>query len=153
MITTDKIKELRNKTGMSVMQCKKALEKAGGDLDKAIGALREQGRVIATKKAQRDLNSGVVQAYIHAEGAIGAMIELLCETDFVAKNDEFKRLAYDIAMQVAATDDNIVEGGAEKLLEQPYIKDPDRTVGDLVQEAVQKFGERTEIGEIAKFAI
>lgn len=103
MITTEQIKELRNKTGVSIMQCKKALEDAEGDMEKALVLLKKKGAEIADKKGDRTLGAGVVQTYIHTSGTIGAMVELLCETDFVAKNEEFKALAYDIAMQVAAT--------------------------------------------------
>lgn len=103
MITTEQIKELRDKTGVSIMQCKKALEDAGGDFEQALVLLKKKGAEIAEKKGDRDLGAGVVQAYIHTSGEIGAMVELWCETDFVAKNEEFKALAYDIAMQVAAT--------------------------------------------------
>jgi len=152
-ISTEDIKSLRDRTGVSVMQCKKALEEAGGDMEKAIEALRKAGAAVAQKKSGRDLGAGTVAAYIHAGGTIGAMCELLCETDFVAKNEEFQNLAREVAMQVAATDDNVIEAGTEELLKQPHIKDPSRTVGDLVQDAVQKFGERTEIGRVVKFAI
>lgn len=153
MVTTDKIKKLRDKTGISVMQCKKALEGAGGDIEKAIKLLKKQGSAMAKKKSERSLGAGTIQSYIHAGGAVGAMVELLCETDFVARNEEFKKFAYDMAMQVAASDDEVLDGGVEELLKQPYIKDPEQTVGDLVQGAVQKFGERTELGRFAKFAI
>jgi len=152
-VTTEEIKALRDRTGVSIMQCKKALEEAGGDAEKAIEVLRARGSAIAEKKSGRNLGSGVVQAYIHGGGSAGAMCELLCETDFVAKNEEFKALAYEIAMQVAATDSEIIEAGADELVKQPFIKDPDRTVGDLVQDAIQKFGERTEIGRIVKISI
>ncbi len=101
-ITTEQIKSLRDATGISVMQCKKALEEAGGDFEKALIILRKKGGDIAAKKADRVLGSGVVAAYIHGNGSVGAMVELSCETDFVAKNEEFKALAYDIAMHVAA---------------------------------------------------
>lgn len=101
-ITTDLIKELRDATGISVMQCKKALEEADGDMEKALVMLRKQSAAAAAKKQDRDLGAGVVSAYIHTNGTVGAMVELLCETDFVANNEEFKALAYDIAMHVAA---------------------------------------------------
>lgn len=104
MITTEQVKALREKTGLSVMQCMKALEEAGGDEEKAIVILRKSSAAIADKKSERTLGSGVVASYIHGAGSVGAIVELSCETDFVAKNDEFKAIAYDIAMQVAATD-------------------------------------------------
>jgi elongation factor Ts len=104
MVTTDQVKELRDKTGVSVMQCKKALEEAGGDMEKAEVILRRKSKEVADKKASRDLGAGVVASYIHGNGKVGSLVELLCETDFVAKNEEFKSVAYDIAMQIAATD-------------------------------------------------
>jgi elongation factor Ts len=102
-ITTEQIKSLRDKTGISVMQCKKALEEAGGDVEKAIILLRKKGAEIAAKKSDRTLGAGIVQAYIHSNGTIGAMVELVSETDFVSNNEEFKALAYDIAMHISAT--------------------------------------------------
>ncbi len=104
MITTEQVKELRDRTGLSIMQCKKALEEAGGDIEKAIVILRKASGGVASKKSDRTLGAGVVASYIHSGGAVGAIVELSCETDFVAKNEEFKAIAYDIAMQVAATD-------------------------------------------------
>ena len=103
MVTTDVIKKLRDETGVSVMQCKKALEEAGGDVAKAVVILKKKGADAAAKKADRTLNAGTIAAYIHATGTVGAMVEIACETDFVAKNPEFKQLAYDIAMHVAAS--------------------------------------------------
>jgi elongation factor Ts len=102
-ITTELIKELRDATGLSIMQCKKALEETGGDISKAIILLQKKGAGISAKKADRTLGSGVVASYVHTNGNIGALVELLCETDFVSKNEEYKTLAYNIAMQVAAT--------------------------------------------------
>jgi len=191
-ITTEQVKELREKTGISIMQCKKALEEVAGDMEKAEILLRKRSKEVAAKKASRDLGAGVVASYIHSNGKIGSLVELLCETDFVAKNEDFKALAKDIAMQVAATEveflkkDDIsgdakekvretflkeVEGKPEEmkeqilegkidsyfkdrvLLESAFIKDPNVSVGDLVQGATQKFGERTEVGRFIKFTI
>jgi elongation factor Ts len=131
------------------MQCKKALEEAGGDKDKAIAILKSQGAGIAAKKADRTLGAGAVSAYIHASGTVGCMIELLCETDFVAKNPEFKAIAYDIAMHTAA----MKPENTEELMGQAFIKDTSRTIADLVNGAVQKFGERTEVGRFQIFSI
>ena len=103
MITTEQIKELRDATGLSIMQCKKALEEAGGDLSKATIILQKKGAGIAAKKADRNLGAGRIASYVHSTGNIASLVELLCETDFVAKNEEFGALAYNIAMQVAAT--------------------------------------------------
>ncbi|MBX4209589.1 elongation factor Ts [Candidatus Parcubacteria bacterium] len=102
MVTTDLIKELREATGVSVMQCKKALEEAGGDKEKALVILKKKGAEASAKKGDRTLGAGAIQAYIHSTGNVGVMVELSCETDFVAKNPEFKQLAYDIAMHIAA---------------------------------------------------
>lgn len=106
-ITTEQIKALRDATGISVMQCKKALEEAGGDSEKAKILLRKRGTETAEKKSGRTLGAGVITAYIH-QGTVGSMVELSCETDFVAKNDEFQRLAHDLAMQVAATNPQFI---------------------------------------------
>jgi elongation factor Ts len=102
-ITTEQVKELRDTTGLSIMQCKKALEETAGDMGKAIILLQKKGAGISAKKADRSLGAGAVVSYVHTNGTIGALVELLCETDFVAKNEEFKALAYNIAMQIAAT--------------------------------------------------
>jgi elongation factor Ts len=136
-----------------MMQCREALEEAGGDMDKALEILQAKGAAVAAKKSDRELGSGSVQSYIHGHGAVGSLIELLCETDFVAKNEEFQQLAKDIAMQVAATDDEIISGGAEAILAQPSIKDPSRTIAQLIEAAVQKFGERTQLGRFVKFSL
>lgn len=102
-ITTELIKTLRDKTGVSVMQCKKALEEAGGDIDKATIILQKRSAEAALKKSDRELGAGVIESYVHSTKAVGAMVELMCETDFVSGNEEFKKLAYDIAMHIAAT--------------------------------------------------
>lgn len=148
MITTEQVKELRKKTGISVMYCKKALEKTKGDMEKAIAILRKESGATANKKSKRDLKAGAVQAYIHNSGNIGAMALLSSETDFVAKNEEFIKLAYDIAMHIAASDPE----DTETLLGQEYIKDNNRTIKDLIESATQKFGERIQISEFVRFA-
>jgi elongation factor Ts len=149
MITTEEIKALRDETGLSIMQCKRALEDAGGDRAKALGLLKERGADIAAKKGDRTLGAGVVASYVHASGTTGTLLELLCETDFVAKNPDFKTVAYEIAMHITA----MKPESTEDLLKQAYIKDTSKTVGDLVNGAVQKFGERTEIGRFTSFSI
>ena len=148
-ITTEQIKELRDATGVSVMQCKKALEEAGGDLEKAKIILRKISKQSADKKATRTLGSGTVVSYIHNNGSVGAMVELLCETDFVARNEEFKTLTKDIAMHITAMDPE----NLEELLGQEFIKSPEKTIKNLIEEATQKFGERTEIGRFVRFSI
>ena len=147
-ITTERIKALREMTGgVSVMQCKKALEEAGGDPAQAVAILKKHSTATVVKKAERTLGAGVVGSYTH-EGSIGAMVLLSCETDFVAKNPEFGSLARELAMQVAAMDPE----STEDLLEQPYIKDGSTTVQYLLSEATQKFGERVEVSRFARFS-
>lgn len=191
MITTEQVKQLRDRTSLSIMQCRKALEEADGDMEKAIVILQKKSGEIAQKKSDRTLGAGTIASYIHGAGTVGAIVELSCETDFVAKNEEFKALAYDLAMQVAATDPQFlkmediddeakktasevflaeVEGkpedlkakildgkllsyfGENTLLEQPFIKNPDMKIKDLITGAVQKFGERTEIRRFVRFS-
>ncbi len=168
-ISNDAIKALREKTGISVMQCKKALEEAGGDMDKAVEILKEKSAAIALKKGDRTLGGGTVSVYKHANGSIGAMVELLSETDFVSNNEEFKKMAYDIAMHISATNPKFVHRSdvdeeASKtaddvfykehvLMEQDFIKNPSLTIQGLIEEAVQKFGEKIDVGQMARFAI
>lgn len=148
-VTTDLIKKLRGTTGISVGECKRALEEARGDMEKAIAILRKKGAAIAAKKAGRVLGSGYIYAYLHGEGKIGAMVELKCETDFVAKNEIFKNLAKEIAMQIAAT----APENTEALLKEPFIRNPETTVVSLIEEATQKTGEKIEIGRFARFEL
>ncbi|MDP3958222.1 MAG: translation elongation factor Ts [bacterium] len=147
-ITTESIKELRDATGISVMQCKKALEEAGGDMEKAFELLKTQSAAIAAKKSDRALGAGTVAAYIHG-GDAGALVVLSSETDFVGRNEEFKKLAYDIAMHVVAArpKDN------DELLAQPFIKDESVTVKELIERFVQKFGERIEVGAFTRYSV
>ena len=147
-ITIERIKELREKTGVSVMQCKKALEEAGGDFAKAEIILKKTSAVSALKKAERALKAGTIGFYLH-DDAIGAMVLLSSETDFVAKNAEFVALARELAMQVAAMNPE----NTEDLLAQPCIKDETKIVHDLVNEATQKFGERIEISQFVRISV
>ncbi len=149
MITTEQIKELRESTGLSIMQCRQALEEAQGDREKALELLKAKGAEIAGKKGDRTLGAGIVASYIHSGDTVGAMLELLCETDFVAKNPEFKAAGKDIAMHVAAM--NPADIG--ELLGQPFIKGSGSTIGDMINNLVQKFGERTEIGKFTRFSL
>lgn len=149
MITTEEIRALRELTNLSVMECKKALEEASGDKNLALEILKKKGAAARAKKSNRTLGAGTVVSYIHTGGTVGVMLELLCETDFVARNPEFQALARDIAMHIAA----MSPANPIELLDQPYIKEPERKVGDLIAGAVQKFGERTEVGQFARFAI
>ncbi|MBI1974637.1 MAG: elongation factor Ts [Candidatus Zambryskibacteria bacterium] len=156
MITLEQIKELRAETGLSVIQCQKALEEAGelnltgSDLMvKAIEILKAKGAEIAGKKSDRSLGAGTVASYIHSGDTVGVLLELLSETDFVSKNPEFKNVAKEIAMHIAAMNPST----SDELVGQPYIKDPSKTIGDLINNTVQKFGERTEIGRFIRFSI
>ena len=149
MISTEEIKALREATGLSIMECRQALEVALGDKDKAVALLQKRGSEIAAKKSSRNLGAGVVVSYIHTGETVGVMLTLLCETDFVARNPEFKSVARDISMHIAAMNPlNTVE-----LLDQPFIKDPGQKISDLLNNTVQKFGERTEVGHFVRFAI
>ncbi|MEN9852639.1 MAG: hypothetical protein RI996_582 [Candidatus Parcubacteria bacterium] len=147
-ITTELIKELRDATGISVMQCKKALEAAGGDMEKAQAILREESAKIAAKKGDRELASGVIASYIHTSKTVGCIAELSCETDFVSKNEEFITLAQELAMHITAFAPETVED----LLEQPFIMNGDVTVGARLDEAVQKFGERTVVSRFERYS-
>lgn len=146
-ITTDKIKELREMTGVSVMQCRKALEEAAGDIAESVEILKKHSGASALKKAGRALKAGTIGNYTH-DGIIGAMVLLSCETDFVAKNPEFAALARELAMQISAMDPE----NTESLLEQPYIKDGSKMIRSLLDEAAQKFGERVEISQFSRLS-
>ena len=174
-MSTQLVKQLRQRTGAGIMECKRALDEAGGNLDKASELLRQQGLAKAEKKVGRQARQGLIDAYIHAGGRIGSLVELNCETDFVARTDDFKALAHEIALQVAATDARFIareelsdadlaagaaETGDEKqflqqhvLLEQPYIKDPKRTVNDLVRDAIAKLGENIVVRRAVRFEV
>lgn len=138
MITTEQIKELRDETGISVMQCKKALEEAEGDKEKALLILRKKSSDIATKKGDRELGAGVVEAYIHSNKTIGAMVELLCETDFVARNEEFIAMARDIAMHITATN-------PEYLGEEQVTGDVRTKVTEMFKKEVEESGKPADI--------
>ena len=149
MITTEEIKALREATGLSIMQCQKALEEAGGDRNKAIALLKAKGAEIAAKKGDRTLGAGVVTSYIHTGETVGGMIELLCETDFVAKNPEFKSVARDIAIHIAA----MKPANLEDLLAQPYIKDPAQTIKEFINQYIAKLGENIQVGRFGVFEV
>ena len=191
-ITASEVKELREKTGAGMMDCKKVLTEANGDMEKAIELLREKGLAAAVKKSSRIAAEGVVDSYIHMGGKIGVLLEVNCETDFVAKTDDFKALVKDIAMQIAAANpkylrkedvdteelekekeilraqalnegkpekivDKMVEGRIQKyfkevcLLEQPFVKDPDKSVQDLVTEKIAKIGENISVRRFVRY--
>ncbi|MBA4544062.1 MULTISPECIES: translation elongation factor Ts [Thermoactinomyces] len=191
-ITAAMVKELREKTGAGMMDCKKALTETNGDMEKAIEYLREKGIAKAAKKAGRIAAEGVVESYIHAGGRIGVLVEVNCETDFVAKTDDFKSFVKDVAMQIAAMNpkyvrseeipeeevqkereilrqqalqegkpenivDKMVEGRLKKhfqeicLLNQAYVKDPDKTIDQLLKETIAKLGENINIRRFVRY--
>lgn len=193
-ITAALVKELRERTGAGMMDCKKALSATDGDLEKAIDFLREKGLAAAAKKAGRVAAEGLVEAYIHGGGRIGVLVEVNCETDFVAKTDAFKEFVKDIAMHIAATNpsylkreevptaeleheqavlaeqarnegkpekiiEKMVAGRIEKyykevcLMEQPFVKDPDKTISDLITESIAKIGENISIRRFTRYQL
>lgn len=194
MISASTVKELREKTGAGMMDCKRALEECAGDLERAVIRLREQGLAAAVKKAARVANQGLVHSYIHGGGRLGVLVEVNCETDFVARNAEFQSFVHDMAMQVgaakpdyvsrdevpaevltaeqavyrqqalaqgkpAAVVEKMVEGRLDKflrevcLLEQPFIKDPDRSVRDVLTDTIAKTGENIAIRRFVRWEI
>jgi len=148
-ITTNQIKKLRAKTKAGVMDCRKALEVSGGDMKKAEKWLLKKGIARAAKKAGRETSQGLIETYTHNDGKIVSLVELLCETDFVAQTDEFKKLAHELAMQVAAMKPKNVK----EFLKQPWIRDEKRTIESLVKEAIGKTGENVVIRRIARFEL
>ena len=193
-VTPQMVKELRERTGAPMMQCKNVLVEAGGDMDKAIELLRTKGLAAAAKKAGRVTAEGVVGSYIHAGGKIGVLVEVNCETDFVARTDDFQQLVRDVAMHIAASDpryvrreevsggdvdaerriyrqqaleegkpenivERIVEGRVEKyygqtvLLEQPFVKNPDLTVGAMIAEMVATIGENIQVRRFVRYVL
>lgn len=193
-ITSKMVKDLRDKTAAGMMDCKKALTETGGDMEKAVDLLRQKGLAVAAKRAGRATSEGVIATYVHAGGNLGVMVELGCETDFVAKNEDFRAFGRDIAMHVAAINpiavnredipaevvarekeiyvqqalesgkpeaivEKMVTGKVEKfvsevcLMEQQYVKNPDLTVQDLLNELVGKMGENISIKRFARFQV
>ena len=148
-VSVDLIKKLREKTGAGIADCRKALEEAKGDEKGAEELLRSWGIDKAASKADREAGQGLVETYIHSGGRVGAMVEINCETDFVARTDEFKVLAHEIAMQVSAMDPKDVK----ELLEQEYIRDASKKIGDLVKEAIAKLGENIVIKRFMRFEL
>lgn len=145
----DQIKDLREKTGAGVMDAKKALEEAKGDMNKAIELIRAKGLARAEEKSERDVKSGKVYCYTHLGGSAAAMVEVACETDFVASNPEFDALCKEIAMQVVSMN----PGDVEELMAQPYIRDAAKTIEQLVKELVSKTGENIRIIRFARFKL
>ena len=145
----DKIKILRESTGLSFNEIKKAIDEANGDETKAREILQKLGVSMAAKKSARQVKEGVVESYIHNTRKVGSMIELLCETDFVARNMEFQKLAKDVSMHIAA----MRPGSVEELLEQPFVKDQDLTIKELINQGIAKLGENIQIGRFEVFEI
>ncbi|MCD5390009.1 MAG: elongation factor Ts [Candidatus Pacebacteria bacterium] len=143
------IKALREETGVSIMKCKQALTEASGDMDTARELIRGLSAKAAAKKADRDLGAGIVQSYIHPNNTIGVLVNLGCETDYVARNEDFIALANDIAMHIAA----MMPESISDLVEQGFVKDPETTIGKLLEEATLKIGERIEVTEFVRYAI
>ena len=148
-ISTEQIKKLRDETGAPVMDVRRALKEAEGDAALAKEILKEKGLEKAAEKAERTTAQGLIETYVHADGRIGAMVHLACETDFVARTTEFKKLAKELAMQVAAMNPETTD----ELLSQEYIRDPGRTVNELIAEVISKTGENIRVRKIARFAL
>ncbi len=163
-ISTDSIRDLRERSGAGIMDCKRALEATDGTIEAAEKLLAQKGLAIASKKAGRTADQGLVDFYVHSGGKLGAMIEVNCETDFVARTDQFKSLAHDLAMQVAAMNpqfvraDEIPEDSAYSpeeaaLLSQTFIRDPSKTVQDLVNETIGQVRENIQVRRFIRFEI
>ena len=163
-ISVEMIKELRDQCGAGIMDCRNALLEVEGDIERALQILKEKGLLKAEKRADRVTAQGLIEAYIHTGGRIGAMIEVNCETDFVARTDEFKELAHDLAMQVAALSPQYIseeelpkEAGVEPqvacLLQQPFIRDPARTVRDVIVEVIARVGENIRVSRFSRFEL
>jgi elongation factor Ts len=164
VVTVDDVKRLREETGAGVMDAKRALDESGGDFGKAKELLRERGIASAAKRSERETGQGIVEAYIHGGGRIGALVEVNCETDFVARTDAFRALARDIAMQVAAMSPAALlpedvpadlpgEREQHALLTQAFIKDGSRTIQDLVQDVIAQTGENVRVTRFARFEL
>jgi elongation factor Ts len=158
------VKELRDQSGAPIMECRNALIKAKGDIAAALQILKQQSLILAAKKAERPAVQGLIEAYVHAGGRIGAMVEVNCETDFVARTDEFKELAHHLAMQVAAmtprfiSREEVAEGSDIEpqtacLLLQPYIKNPAKSVQEIIAETIAKVGENIKVSRFARFEL
>ena len=163
-VSVDTIKTLRERTSAGVMDCKRALVESNGDLDKAEEILARMGIASAVKKSSRTTNEGLIESYIHSGGRIGVIVEINCETDFVARTDDFKELAHDVAMQIAAMaplyvdsedipDDSEPGDQESVLMLQPFIKDPTKSIKDLVSESVGKLGENIKVRRFTRFSL
>tara|TARA_Y100001970_G_scaffold206990_1_gene252146 strand:- start:5507 stop:5977 length:471 start_codon:yes stop_codon:yes gene_type:complete len=153
MSNTENIKLLRSETGAGVMDAKRALEEANNDFDKAKEILKEKGIADAEKRASRVTGQGIIESYIHQGNRLGAIIEINCETDFVARTSEFKELAKNLAMQIAAMDPASIDDDNDALMEQQYIKDSDKLIKELVQEVIAQTGENIKIKRFQRFEV
>jgi elongation factor Ts len=149
MVKIDDLKKIRELTGVSIDAIKKALEEADGVIERALELLKKRGMAIAAKKSERNTNQGIIASYVHANEKIGVMVKLLCETDFVARNDEFQKLGHELAMHIAAMNPENVE----KLMAQPYVRDQDITINDLIKNYIAKLGENIRVGEFSRLEI
>ncbi len=147
--TSDDVKKLREETGAGIMDCKKALQQADGNYEKAKAIVRETGMARAEKKADRETKEGYIASYVHATGKTAAMVEVLCETDFVARNDEFRSMAKDLAMQVVA----MQPADVAELLAQEFIKNPSQTIEQVVKSLSGKIGEKFEVKRFVRMAV
>ena len=148
-VNLEQLKKLRSETSANVSDVRTALEESSGDYDKALSLLKKRGVEIAEKKKERETGQGLVESYIHLNGKVGSLIVLLCETDFVARTDEFKRLAHEIAMQVAAMNPKDISA----LLKQEYIRDSQMTIEDLLKQTIGKLGENIVISKFERFEL
>lgn len=149
MITIEQIKKLRIATDMPVIDCRQALEEAQGDEEKALEFLKAKGAARAEKKAEREVKSGIIESYSHATGKIGVLVEVACETDFVARNEDFKTLCHELALQIAS----MAPKDVEELLKQDYIRDNSKKVSDLLKETIGKIGENIKIQRFVRFEL
>ena len=148
MVSIDQIKQLREETELSISECKKALEEASGDTDKAKEILKKWGRDFAKKKLRSETKQGIIESYIHSNKRIGAMIELGCQSDFVARSDDFQKLAHELCLQIVA-----ISAEEIPLLEQPWIRDETKKIKDLIEEHIAKFGENIIIKRFVRYEL
>ena len=148
MISIEQIKQLRNSTGVSIAECKKALEKSGGDIKKAREILKKLGRDFAKNRLARETKEGIIDSYIHPGKKIGVLIELNCESDFVARSEDFQKLAHELCLQIAA-----VSSEEQPLPEQPWIKDETKTIKELIAEYINKFGENITVKQFIRYEL
>ncbi|HUT96100.1 MAG TPA: translation elongation factor Ts [Candidatus Paceibacterota bacterium] len=149
MIAAELVRKLREKTGASMMDCKKSLEDVGGDEAKALKILQEKNKLTAMKKSKRNAEQGIIEAYVHSNAKVGVLLELKCETDFVARNSEFRELAHNIAMHIAGMDSK----DEESLLEEPFVKDQEITLKSLIENKIAKLGENIKISRFTRFEL